>query len=280
MRAPRFGPAIRLAVALGAAVALVAAGAPAVSARAEPTIALDPTDVAVGAQLAVRLAGWPPGNVLVEICGNQAQRGSIDCLVGGAASAAVQGDGSGRVTLTVSAPPIPCPCVVRVRPVGSGEIRTAPVTIKGVPSRTGPPAARTPTVLAASGVRMTGAGPGWAAFFGGPAHRTVTVTLSNTGQAPVLDPRLSLTSGRPGRTTVVVPAPRVDLLAPGQQRTFDLPVTFGAPTWGRYALRGELHGADQPEVFYAHTRSYPWGLLALPVLLLGYLTVRWSRRTR
>ncbi|MFK3981605.1 hypothetical protein ACI2K4_14650 [Micromonospora sp. NPDC050397] len=272
--------AIRLAVAVGALVGLLPVGTPAGSARAEPTVTLDVTEVAVGAPLAVRLAGWPAGDVLVEVCGNRAERGSIDCLVGGAASAAVQGDGSGRVALTASAPPVPCPCVVRVRPVGSGEIRTTPVTIKGVPVRTAAPVAKPPTVLAASGVRITGAGPGWAAFFGGPAHRTVTVTLRNTGQAPVLEPRLALTSGRPGQTTVIVPAPRVDLLAPGQQRTFDLPVTFGAPTWGRYALRGELLGADQPEVFYAHTRSYPWGLLLLPVLLLVYLTLRWWRRTR
>ncbi|MEV4626555.1 hypothetical protein AB0J90_09750 [Micromonospora sp. NPDC049523] len=271
---------IRFVLALGAAavVALPANAPAALAARAEPSIVLDRAEVAVGDQLAVRLAGWPAGNVQVELCGNEAQRGSIDCAVGGAASAAVLPDGSGAVALTVPAPPGACPCVIRVRPVAGGETRTAPVAVKGVPVRTAPPAAPVPTELAASGVRIVGAGSPWAALFAGPAHRTVKVTLRNPGQAPVLSPRLALTSGRPGRTTVIVAAPPVGLLAPGQERTFDLPVTFGAPTWGRYTVRGELLGADQPEVFYAHTHSYPWGLILLPVLALAYATVRWSRR--
>ncbi|MGW4464669.1 hypothetical protein [Micromonospora sp. NPDC004704] len=271
---------IRFALALGAAVAALPAGAPAaVAAGTEPSIVLDRAEVGVGDQLAVRLSGWPAGNVQVELCGNQAQRGSIDCAVGGAASAAVLPDGSGAVALTVPAPPGACPCVIRVRPVSGGETRTAPVVVKGIPVRTAPPAAPAPTELAASGVRITGAGSPWAALFAGPAHRTVTVTLRNSGQVPVPSPRLSLTSGRPGRTTVIVAAPPVGLLAPGQERTFDLPVTFGAPTWGRYAVRGELLGADSSEVFYAHTHSYPWGLILLPVLALVYSTVRWWRRT-
>ncbi|MFI6759165.1 hypothetical protein ACIBF5_08485 [Micromonospora sp. NPDC050417] len=270
--------AARFAVTVGAILVLGLAGGATAGARAEPAVALDRTQVALGEELAVRLAGWPPGNVLVELCGNGADRGSIDCAVGTGVTAAVRADGSGSVALTVSTPPSGCPCVVRVRPILSGVTVTVPVVVRGVPVQPAPPAGRVPTALAASGVRVAGAGSSWASIFGGPAHRTVTVTLNNTGQAPVLAPRLRLTSGRPGRTDVIVPAPGIELLEPGQRRTFDLPVTFGAPTWGRYAVRGELLGADQPAVFYAHTYSYPWGLLVLPALAIGLaMRRRWRR---
>jgi hypothetical protein len=270
----------RLAAALGVALAL-AITLPAGPARAaDPTVTLDQAEAAVGGRVTVRLAGWPAGNVTAEVCGNQGGRGSIDCAVSGGVTISVGADGVGSAPLPVPRPPGACPCVVRVRPAVGGTPRAAPLAIRGVPVNRTPPAPRVPTALAVVDVRIDRAGSEWPALFAGPARRTVTVTLRNTGQGPVLEPRLSVASGRPGRTTFIVPAPAVGVLAPGQERTVELPVTFGAPTWGRYAVRGELLGADQPAVFHAHTHSYPWGLIAPPVLILGYLLVRAWRRAR
>ncbi|WP_289009942.1 hypothetical protein [uncultured Thermomonospora sp.] len=261
-----------------AAVALLAL--PAAPAHAEPAIRLDRTTVKVGQTLTVRLVGWPAGNVLVELCGNEGLRGTVDCAVASSASTYVQEGRTATVMLSVGKPPIGCPCVVSVRPVSGGTARTVPIKVSGVPTlseaeRRTATAAGSSRKLTATKVTVTGGGPG-EAWFGGTAHRTLRVTLRNEGTATLTDPPLSLTVGRGPEPTEPITAPALGTLAPGQERTYAIPFSVGAPAFGRYTVRGEITGLDEPISFTAHTSSYPWALpvLAALVLPLTGLTAR------
>lgn len=242
---------------------------------AEPALAADRTAAKAGDQVLVRVAGWAPGNLLLEVCGNEAANGSVDCAVGSSVNVPVQPDGTGAAVLPITRPPAPCPCVLRARALVGGAMRAVPLVIHGVASRPpGQPAtARQSTRLGITATRWGDAGPGWVALFAGPARHTLRVTVRNTGAAPVRQPRLSVVAGRTGQPTAIVVVPPLGGLEPGQQRTVDIPVTFGAPTWGAYTARVEVSGAAQPVVGYAHTTSYPWVLLIV-VSLGGALAVR------
>ncbi|TDC61696.1 hypothetical protein E1200_28425, partial [Actinomadura sp. GC306] len=251
-----------------------------------PTVEVDRTDVRVGETVTVDLAAWPAGNVLIELCGNGGERGSADCAVAAAATTHVGEQGRGTALVTIVKPPIGCPCVISARPVAGGRARTVPVKIEGVPALT---AAQRRTVsagpaldLTVSGVRVTGGGPS-AAWLGGPAERTVTFTVRNTGKAPVTDPPLTLAAGRGAEPTGILDAPRIGTLAPGEERTFDVEVKLPGPAFGRYTVVGELTGIDRPARFTAHTSSYPWALplllgLAVPAVVVRELTRKGGRR--
>ena len=72
-------------------------------AAAAPQVTVDADSATVGERTLVRLAGWPAGNVLVEVCGNEAARGSADCAVASAAQTYVPDSGDSVVRLTVTA---------------------------------------------------------------------------------------------------------------------------------------------------------------------------------
>ncbi|HEX2312313.1 MAG TPA: hypothetical protein VHJ17_01160 [Thermomonospora sp.] len=250
-------------------------------AHAEPVITLERTSVAPGQTVAVRLTGWAAGNVLVELCGNEARRGTADCAIGSSAGTHVQEGKTALVLLTVTAPPVGCPCVIAVRPVTGGSPRTVPISVKGVP-KLSPGERPTATSLAgtrrltATRVAVRGGGPG-EAWFGGSASRTLRVTLRNEGTVTLTDPPLSLTAGRGPEPADLVTAPALGTLQPGQERTYDIPFTLPAPAFGRYTVRGEITGLDEPITFTAATASYPW---ALPLLGLLLVPVPWLTRRR
>ncbi|MFI0482864.1 hypothetical protein [Actinomadura sp. 9N215] len=242
-----------------------------------PSVEIDRAEARVGETVTVDLAAWPAGNVLIELCGNGGARGSADCAVAAAATTFVNPQGRGTAMITVVRPPIGCPCVVSARPVAGGRARTVPLKIDGVPVLT---AAQRRTVsagpgrdLTVSGVRVSGGAPS-AAWFAGPAERTVTFTVRNTGRAPVADPPLALAFGRGAEPTGVLDAPKIGTLAPGQERTYKVEVTLPGPAFGRYTVVGELTGVDRPARFTAHTSSYPWALPALLALAVPATVVR------
>lgn len=251
-----------------------------------PTVEVDRADVRPGDTVTVDLAAWPAGNVLIELCGNGGVRGSADCAVAAAATTHVNEQGRATAMVTIVKPPIGCPCVISARPVGGGRARTVPVNIEGVPTLTAAQRRRAsagPALdLTVSEVRVSGGGPS-AAWLGGPAERTVTFTVRNTGKAPVTDPPLTLAAGRGPEPTGIVDAPEIGTLAPGQERTFNVRVELPGPAFGRYTVVGELTGVDRPVRFTAHTSSYPWGLpillaLAVPATVVRELTGKGGRR--
>lgn len=161
------------------------------------------------------------------------------------------------------------PTVSTAEPGGSPEP-------DGFPGPADDPGAR----LTVVDVALVG-GWSWPALFGGPARRTLVVTVRNDGAVAVDEPALSVTMGRGERPTGYVAAPPVGTIGPARQHTIRLPVTIPAPAAGRYTLRGELDGPlIQPVAFGATMTSYPWGLLLAGAVLVGGLIVRELRARR
>ncbi|TDC97172.1 hypothetical protein [Actinomadura sp. 7K507] len=271
---------------LAGALAVPALALTAPGAAPGPAVEVDRAAARVGQTVTVDLAAWPSGNVLVELCGNGADRGSADCAVAAAATTFVNDQGRATVMVTVVKPPIGCPCVISARPVSGGKARTVPLKIEGVPTLT---AAQRRTASAApardltvSGVRVSGGGPSLA-WLGGPAERTVAFTVRNSGEAPVTDPPLTMAAGRGSEPTGVLDAPKIGTLAPGEERTFHVKAELPGPAFGRYTVVGELTGIDRPARFTAHTSAYPWAVpillaLALPVTVVRGLASRRAPR--
>ncbi|WP_026341531.1 hypothetical protein [Actinomadura atramentaria] len=252
---------------------------PAVPASADaPRVAVDRTSVKAGDTLTVKLSGWAAGNVVVELCGNSARRGTADCAVTTSATTFVAAKKTATVLLTVAKPPIGCPCVVSARPVTGGTPVTTPVAVAGAgtlaaPETGGVTSSRRLTV---TDVSVTGSGV--ASWFGGPAHRTLRFTVRNDGQAPVADAPLSLAAGRGADPTTIVAAPPLGTLQPGQERSYTTRFTLDGPAFGRYTIRGEITGIDEPIAFTGSTSSYPWAFPVLGALLVFLAFVRALRR--
>jgi hypothetical protein len=252
-----------------------------------PQVTVEPDTVTVGDRLTVQLAGWPAGNVLIELCGNRGAGGSTDCAVASSVQTHVPDSGAAAAVLPVAAPPVPCPCAVRVRDLPGAVTAAAPIAVAGAP--TGAVDPREPGSLpGGGGAPQRGAGGesqvtdvsvsggwSWPALFGGPARRTVTFTVDNPGGTPVTEPQLMLLLGRGDHPTAPVDAPDLESVPPGGHRTYQVPVTLPAPTFGTYTVRGEVAGA----AFLAETTTYPWGLtIALAALVAATVLFRLLRR--
>lgn len=253
-------------------------------AHAQPAIDLDRTTVKPGQTVTVRLSGFAPGNLLVELCGNQARRGTADCAVASSASTYAGEGKTTAVMLNVAKPPVGCPCVIAVRPVTGGTPRTVPITVSGVPTLS---ASERPTATSAGGTRRLSAtsvsvrGGGFMdGWLGGGAERTLRVTLRNEGTTALTDLPLSLTMGRGPEPADLITAPALGTLNPGQERTYTVPFTLDAPAFGRYTVRGEIGGLDEPIAFTAHTASYPWALPLLGALLVPLPLLTRRRKPR
>jgi hypothetical protein len=122
--------------------------------------------------------------------------------------------------------------------------------------------------------KVTG-GSSIGSFFGFPAHRVLTVTVTNIGHTPIQAPVISAGWGTPGGVEHVIAAPRLPPLPAGQTTVIKLPFQLDALAHGSYAVSGRYSGAPIPASFRATTSaSPPWGLLVaalvvLQVLLLG-----------
>ncbi|WP_051108858.1 hypothetical protein [Actinomadura flavalba] len=241
-------------------------------------VTLDRTTVRPGETVTVRLTGWAAGNVVVEVCGNEARRGTADCAVATSATTFVQAKKTASVLLTVAKPPIACPCVVAARPVTGGDPVTAPLKIAGMDRLSSPETGALADSRKLTVTRVSVAGGGLAPWVGGSAARTLRFTVRNDGRATLTDPPLSLAVGRGADPTTIVPAQPLGTLAAGEERAYEIPFTIAAPTFGRYSVRGEITTLDEPIAFTAHTSSYPWALPLAGALLVLLSLVRALRR--
>ncbi|MEV0381501.1 hypothetical protein [Nonomuraea sp. NPDC050643] len=234
-----------------------------------PAIGLDRAEAAVGETITVALSGWPSGNVLVEVCGNERRGGSGDCAVSGGVTAVVLDGGATRTSLPLSAPPVACPCVVAATGVTGGAVVTAPLRLTGAPETAPAPAAQGTSRLTIVGTAMPD-GPSWWWLFGMSGTSPLEITVRNDGTAPAVDPPVTLSAGPRGAPGAVVAAPGLGTIQPGEQRTFRVEVPLEGPVFGDY----EITGTVQDAVVRAGDSVYPFALLALLVVPL-HLTTAW-----
>lgn len=233
----------------------------------QPTATVVQQAAAVADVVDVVGAGWQPGDlVAVALCGNEAARGSIDCLPH-AREVGVGPDGTFHLALTVAVPPRPCPCVVVVTGLDSGGRAVVPLEIDGLPrapvERPDPAPAADVTV---DEVRLEGGGP-WTSWFGGGATRTLVVVVRNTGTTDV-EARLTATAGPGDDPDGWVEVPRPVRVEAGERRVVRVPVRFEPLGAGRHSVVGTVAAGGREQPFRASASVQPWGLYALVVVIL------------
>src|SRR5690606_35752912 len=115
-----------------AAALLVAPVAPTTAnaqSSGQPSLTVEPSRAKMGERVQVTVQNWPSGTVSVELCGNEARRGSADCAITAGAGGLVPYEGVATIALGIAQPPVDCPCVIRA--IGGGARATAPIEIDG-----------------------------------------------------------------------------------------------------------------------------------------------------
>ena len=256
-------------------------GGPA-TAQPAPTLAVEASATTVGAPVVVRGEGWPAARLAqVQVCGNQARRGSPDCDQGRAVTVPVEGDGSFATVLTLAVPPVACPCVVRATSAGGPQAVVVPISLDGTSpaARVVDPADGPDRRLEITRAELAGGGP-WTAWFGAPPRRTVTFTVRNVGNVVVTDPAFTMAVGRGEHPSGLVDVPRLGSLAPGEERAFVVAVDFGPAAFGAYTVRGDVTGLDQPAGFRVRGSVHPWLGVVSVAAVAQLVLLGWRNRLR
>lgn len=258
----RAGRIARLWVAL-VAIGLAIAG-PSVLAGAatppHPLLTASPTTAAPGTTVQVTGSGFLGKHLYqLQICGNDAVDGSVDCDQAQAAMALTTAAGAIDTTLAVVVPPAPCPCVVAALSVGNESLVTAPLTIPGAPSA--PVASHIiQERVVVKNVELVGSTQP-SEWLGFGADRTLEVTVQNV--SPLSLQPITLIASIGGTPLML---PDLPGLAPGQVHTYSLAVAFPALSVGHTTLTGRIGVmGGQFASFRVGISFYPW---AIPVLAI------------
>jgi hypothetical protein len=267
-----------------AAVTLLLAlvgGVGSAGAQETPSAALDRGDAKPGGSVEVTGRSWPDGVVVqVQVCGNEALNGSVDCDRAGAMTIGVGSDGLFSIQLQVPTPPKPCPCVVLITsPDLIGTVLRLPIEVAGVP--TAPPAQDRSSipVFSITRLRITKEQP-LAALFGASHERTLVMTVENLGGSTI--EALPITIAEADHPDEVIAAREMTNLPPGDRREVRIDFPVSALTFGSTALNVTVDQSGQALASTTSFSVFPWALLAVmvAVLLVGLVLWRMRRRRR
>jgi len=242
-----------------------------------PMIEVTPASTSPGDSVLVELNGWPGTVATAQVCGNGARRGSTDCDQVGAESIRVPASGREFVRVRVQEPPVGCPCVIRVSTVRGDVVRTAPITVDGVPD--GVDLAPVEVSPAAASVRIRATVVGAGGVLGkvgrafGVGGRSLVLTVHDGSAVAATGLRFVGTVGRPGGSGTPLSRVVPDV-APGATVTTRIPLSSPFPPWADLEVRGVVAGFDVPVPVRTSTTSDPWAAeLAVPLVLLGLARV-------
>jgi hypothetical protein len=239
-----------------------------------PSLGLDRMSVHSGEKVIVTFTGWAGRLVTLSVCGNLAKRGSADCNMQASQGVRLYHvDNTPITSFVVSAPPVSCPCVIRATS-DAGEDAYAPIEITDI--ATGPvvdPFSGDPPLDVKLEETNLPAG-----FFGairsglgGPTDHQVEVTVRNASTESFSHVTLHGFVGRDANT----PLDEFDLdvgeIGQGETWTGTAVVTVPAPAIGEYEWRVTASGAGPVSTAGASTRSVPWLLVLLVLILVGDL---------
>lgn len=254
----------------------------------EPTAAVDDTQTTIGQVISINGTNWEPEAIVkVEICGNNALDGSVDCNQTASSTVRIWTTSELVARLTVVEPPSPCPCVVQITTASGVVAAQLPIEIEGVAVESpvskasdGSPALTIVKVSIDDTVSLT-------SFMGGAARRTLELVVHNDNVESVTDPTLTLGWGQDGRIDQVIDAPDLDPFAPGDVQVITVDFELSPLSIGTYQVRGEIGSRGALTSFEDSTSTWPVGLfiaidLAVFALLLylGRAAVRrWGTTT-
>ncbi|BCY12881.1 hypothetical protein [Actinoplanes sp. L3-i22] len=215
--------------------------------------------------------GWAAGKLLQFVtCGEGGLTGSAACDMRAAVATPVRADGTFVVNLQVGDPPKACPCVVHIAGVqgGNEDPVDLPLTVTGHGTGALPAAATVVHQLELQDYHLSGRTA--AAWFGAPEHLTLTFTVRNPTASTLVDATVQARLGGGGSDNVFYQEKVTDL-APGQSRTFDVPVDIPLFAFGRYVVTADVSGLAGVRLRY---NAYPWGLILINVV--GVLLIAWG----
>jgi hypothetical protein len=121
----------------------------------------------------------------------------------------------------------------------------------------------------------------WYGPLGGPARRTLVLTIANHGTSTLNGLRFVASAGHGRDSASPVAARSLAPIAAGATHVVRLPLDLSAPAFGNYVVFGSVYGLDAPVPFSAKASNEPWGLeLLLPLLLLVLAQLARSRERR
>jgi hypothetical protein len=274
-----------VALVLLAAVAVVATAAGVSAQSAGPTITLDNNlesgQVQAGERVTVTFDGFEARSAMLSVCGNRAARGSGDCnMVESQGVRLRHMDVTLTHDMTVTIPPFPCPCVIRAVGVETGEVAVTPIDLVGHPiADVVEPDLGQPLIDVS--LSTTGASNGPVSWLrqslGGPSPQLATISVKNltTGVLSGAAVRGSVT-----RSGVSVAEFDLDTgeIGPGQTWTGTTEVEIPAPAIGTYEWTVTSSGVGPVVTSETSSRSVPWLLVILVLMLVWDLTAMVVRR--
>jgi sortase A len=254
-----------------------------------PSVTIDRSEVAVGEQVRVTVAGFDALFVTISLCGNEARRGSSDCNL--IASSSIEMRPAGEVTsllFTVAAPPAACPCAIRASSSFNDEVAVVPISLIGHPIEptVGGPNLDEPLVAATITARAAPRGLfGWIkASLGGSVPYEVTVTAKNITASETLRNVAVFASVAKSAQEEIATLALEDpgAIGPGQTWTQVVSTEVPAPSISKVQWQVIVSGAGPQVTSAITTRHRPVLLMLLLMVLViavWLLVVRtWLRR--
>jgi len=247
-----------------------------------PVASVDRDEVEPGERVFVRLDGFAATSVTIEVCGNQARRGSSDCNMAASEGLRIdEGDEPTVSQLPIAVPPTTCPCVLRISSRDTGEIAVVPIVITGHPVG---PVIEGPTIEGLVEVTLEareapeGLIDAVRSALGGPAPYEVTVSVRNRSVETLRAAQLSGTAKRSETDTLAVlefadPGP----IAPGQTWQQTVTVVVPSPSFGAVQWQVAVTGAGPTVKADTDTRHRPLLLIVLvmtAVMLIATVLMR------
>jgi len=248
-------------------------------------VSVSPSIVDVGETLQVSGFHFPPNiGVSGQVCGNDDLSGSDDCVLDNTGIATVASDGRFTMSMSVSVPPVPCPCVAAISSTALSTTPSSPINILGAPIGPLQPPTSASTVnqpLKIVNAQLSGNGP-WYAWFGGMAHRTLSLTVHNPNRGIYPHPSLVLVAGKSGSALSTVSTSPLPSIGPGRTVTVHVNVVFPAFSFGKNEVRGAVGDAALQEHMQVTTTIVPWGLIVIALIILQFifLSIRNAARRR
>jgi hypothetical protein len=264
------------------AAVVVVSTASGVSAQSTgPSIVVDAQQVEAGQRVTVTFDGFEARSAMLSVCGNRAARGSGDCdMVESQGVRLRHMDVVLTHDMTVTVPPFPCPCVIRAVGVETGEVAITPIDLVGHPvGEVVEPSLGQPLVDV--GLSTAGASNGLVSWMrqslGGPSPQLVTVSVRNRTTGVLSG---AAVHGSVTRSGVSVAEFDLDTgeIGPGQTWTGTTEVELPAPAIGTYEWTATASGVGPVVTSETSTRSVPWLLILLVLMLVWDLTAMVVRR--
>lgn len=240
-----------------------------------PSGSVSPTSAPIGGSVTVAGTGWPADSLVgIEVCGNGARRGSSDCAPSAGAVAGANSTGQFASPVTILEPPVPCPCVVKLTGLSTPATVLLPLTISGHPDVGAGQSAGIDVVrdLEISSMSVDGGGS-FTSWLGGTTERTLVMTVRNTGNVAITDPRVVLAVGKGSDPTGIIPSPSLGTIPGGTQTTYRIPFEVGPLAFGDYTVTASIPGFAPPVQASTSTTVYPWLLLIIPAVLVVQLVL-------